>query len=62
MKTSEIIGAVNHLQQILMSYKEIISLPNCNDCARGNCDIAPKPGSTVRFNCHKHIKADRDPD
>lgn len=62
MKTDEIIGMVNHLSQILMVYKEITSLPNCNDCARGDCDIAPKAGSMVRFNCYKHIKADRELD
>ena len=62
MKTSEVIGIVNHLQQILMVYKEITSLPNCNDCVRGDCDIKPKAGSMVRFNCHKHIKLDKEPD
>ena len=52
MTTDEIIGSVNHLSQILMAYKELIELPDCNTCAiKKDCVHAPRAGQMVRINC-----------
>ena len=52
MTTKEIIGAVNHLNEILRAYEELVSLPDCNTCKKKKeCEHVPLAGQMVRINC-----------
>ena len=44
----------------LWMLREIMSLPNCNDCKRKDCSYKPKWGEHIRYNCPLHLtEADR---
>ena len=45
-------GDLYHIADIIRSWENIMSLPNCNDCGRQKvCTYCPKPGQMVRYNC-----------
>ena len=45
-------GDLYHIADIIRSWENIMSLPNCNDCGRKSvCAYCPKPGQMVRYNC-----------
>lgn len=51
MTFSEIRGLLVDTITIMNHYEAIVSLPNCSDCARKNCEYAPNWGSFPRYNC-----------
>jgi hypothetical protein len=45
---------INQLHRILDLAKvadQILSAPDCNDCAKQECEYKPEPGELSRFNC-----------
>lgn len=50
-RIDRIISDVRYIYECLMSYRDIISLPNCTDCKRKNCEYQPEIGMIIRYNC-----------
>ena len=52
MTFSEIRGLLVDTITIMNHYEAIVSLPNCNDCAKTkSCEYRPEWGAFVRYNC-----------
>lgn len=46
----------SYLKQCEKRLKEILALPDCNDCgARKTCKHVPKLGEDARINCFAHV-------
>jgi hypothetical protein len=45
------ISDVAYILDSLCLLRNILETGSCNDCKRRNCNIVPKPGQMVRYNC-----------
>lgn len=54
----EIVSHIQSVKSDMWMLREIMSLPNCNDCKRKDCSYKPKWGEHIRYNCPLH-NADR---
>ena len=43
------------IDSLLTFVDNIFALPNCQDCARKDCECKPKLGETIRFNCPVYV-------
>ena len=60
MWLDEIISHIQSVKSDMWMLREIISLPNCNDCKNKDCEYKPKWGEHIRYNCPLHLaEADR---
>lgn len=50
----EIISHIQSVKSDMWMLREIISLPNCNDCKNKDCEYKPKWGEHIRYNCPLH--------
>lgn len=56
----ETLNNLKCIKSDLWMLREIMSLPNCNDCKRKDCSYKPKWGEHIRYNCPLHLnEADR---
>lgn len=56
-RLDKLIDDLLYLAEVLSSYKEIVELGSCNDCAiKKYCQVAPKWGQPVRYNCPLYQK------
>ena len=51
IENRDISGILYKLADIVRAYDDIMSLHDCNDCEKKDCQYKPKPGQMVRINC-----------
>ena len=55
-RIDDVIATQAYILDVLIAYREISKLPDCNDCAvKNNCIHAPKAGQMVRHNCFAFV-------
>lgn len=55
-KLDDLIAQKTYELNCLRSYRAIIGSGDCNSCKyHNNCDIEPKLGQMVRYNCYRYI-------
>lgn len=53
-KLEELIAQKAYELDCLRTFKNIVDSGDCNDCAlKRECEIVPKAGQLVRYNCYK---------
>ena len=57
----EIISHIQSVKSDMWMLREIISLPNCNDCKNKDCEYKPKWGEHIRYNCPLHADRKTEP-
>lgn len=51
-KLDKVIADVSCILDTLLAYRKIIQSGDCNSCKiKKECDVCPKPGELVRYNC-----------
>ena len=60
-KLDDLIAQKAYELDCLMAYRNITESGDCNVCKfKGICDIQPKVGQLVRYNCYHFSKADKE--
>ena len=57
----EITSHIQSVKSDMWMLREIISLPNCNDCKNKDCEYKPKWGEHIRYNCPLHTDRKTEP-
>lgn len=57
----EIVSHIQSVKSDMWMLREIMSLPNCNDCKRKDCSYKPKWGEHIRYNCPLHADRKTEP-
>ena len=57
----EIASHIQSVKSDMWLLREIISLPNCNDCKNKDCGHKPKWGEHIRYNCPLHVDRKTEP-
>ena len=56
-RLDKLIADISYLGDALRSHREIVESGCCNDCViKKYCQVAPKPGQLVRYNCPLYQK------
>lgn len=51
-RLDDTIADVAYILDTLMAYRNIVQTGDCNNCkAKTKCEVSPKPGQLVRYNC-----------
>lgn len=60
-RLDKLIDDAEYLVKVLNAYKRIIESGSCNDCAiKKYCQVAPKWGQPVRYNCPLYQKEEEE--
>lgn len=62
-RLDDTIADVSYILDTLMAYRNIVQTGNCNSCnVQKKCEVKPKPGQLVRYNCPFYYRGGQDED
>lgn len=60
-KLDDAIANVAYILDALMAYRNIVESGDCNNCkVQRKCEVKPKPGQLVRYNCPFYQRGEQD--